>query len=107
MPPELKQWRETTPEERRRRALRVLQAGRVLYRAGGLTLEEALSDGSLESWWAKEIVREYVRTRNLTDWERSERQPRSSVYRVLDACIRRCRAKRGGWFVSPRLTEAV
>lgn len=102
MPPELRKFRETSPDEKKRRALRVLVEARRLYREKRGTLHECLSDGTLESWWAKEVVRHYVRALNLEQWEREQRQPRSTVYRTLDACIRKCRQLRGGWFVSPR-----
>ncbi len=102
VPEGLRPFEAAPPDERKRRALRVLLEARKKYRERFGTLEECLSDGTLESWWAKQILRSYVACLDLTQWEREQHQPRCTVYRTLDACIRVCRQQHGGWFVSPR-----
>lgn len=106
VPDQLQKFHHASPEEKKRRALRVLLLGRVNFRNRvDADLESCLSDGSLESWWAKEFLRAELGERNLSLW--SLRTRRADVYRVLDRVIRRCRAKPGGWFVSPRKAEAA
>jgi hypothetical protein len=106
VPDPLRKFQEATPEEKKRRALRVLLAGRVKFRNRVFPdLEACLSDGSLESWWAKEVIREAIGERDLRAW--SERVLRADVYRVLDRAIRKCRQLKGGWFISPRKSEAA
>lgn len=107
MPEPLRQFESAPPEERKRRALRVLLAGRKLYRAGHVDMEACLSDGTLESWWAKEVVRDLICERNIAQWSTTYPRRRADVYRVFDAAIRHCRQLRGGWFVSPRAAEAA
>lgn len=107
MPDQLRPFQHASPEEKKRRALRVLLEGRRLYRDRKGNLEECLSDGSLESWWAKEILRGIVWERDLTGWAAHPKTRRADVYRALDKAIRRCRQLRGGWFISPRPSEAA
>jgi hypothetical protein len=107
MPDQLRPFVSASPEEKKRRALRVLLEARRLYRDHKGTLEVCLSDGTLESWWAKEILRGIIWERNLTEWERHPRTKRADVYRVVDRAIRKCRQLKGGWFVGPRKAEAA
>jgi hypothetical protein len=107
MPDQLRPFVSASPEEKKRRALRVLLEARRLYRDRKGTLEACLSDGTLESWWAKEILRGIVWERNLTEWERHPKTKRADVYKAVDRAIRKCRQLRGGWFVSPRKAEAA
>lgn len=107
MPDPLAGFTAASPEEKKRRALRVLLNARRLYKQRAGDLHVCLSDGSLESWWAKEILRGIVGELDLSLWERHAYGGRAEVYRVLDRAIRRCRQLRGGWFVSPRAAEAA
>jgi hypothetical protein len=107
MPDELRPFSLAAPEEKKRRALRVLVEARRLYKARKGDLHACLSDGTLESWWAKEILRGIVGEPNLSLWEQRCYGGRAEVYRVLDRAIRKCRQLKGGWFVSPRKAEAA
>lgn len=79
--------------------------GALVDRKGRVSLYGALARGTLESEFAREVLREMLRTVDLVRWnDRAERE-RREVVRALQRAVRLCRAAMpvhsGGWRVAP------
>ncbi len=90
-----------THEEQLRMALPVLLAARHDVVIGRRTPLEAVADGTLGGWYARQALQRFAGL-DLAAWCRSTRK--SDQTRAFDRAIRLARAAfghKGGWAVSP------
>lgn len=87
----------------RARALGVLLAAAVFYRARKGTLSECVALGAgdepLDAEYARRVLRGVLWEQDLIGWEAHPTRRRAEVWRVLKTGIRWCSRRTGGWRV--------
>jgi hypothetical protein len=97
--------------EKLRRSCAVLKLARGFYRAGGITIYDALmraGDGQPQGVWARQIFQAAIGALDIDAWDPryNPTTRRADVYETFDRCITACRDLRGGWRVSAVKLEA-
>jgi hypothetical protein len=91
-----------SPSERTRRVRDVLLRGWRLYRAGSISMVDAISDAAgtdAAGEYAKISLRRVLLELNLTAWEEHPHRTRDDVHRLFRKAIGRLTPHRGGWLV--------
>jgi hypothetical protein len=95
----------------RARALGVLRAAAVFYRARKGTLAHCVvlgaGDEILDAEYARRVLRGVLWEQDLVGWESHPARRRSEVWRTLNTAIRWCSRRAGGWRVGGRERPAI
>lgn len=102
-PDALAPFHKASADEKRRRIRDVLQWGHSIYRRGGASMVEAVSEaaaGSATGYYALVELRRVLLELNLVAWEQHPHRTRADVHRAFKKAIGRLTPHRGGWRVS-------
>lgn len=102
-PDALAPFHKASASEKQRRVRDVLQWAHSIYRRGGASMVEAVSEaaaGSATGYYALVELRRVLLELNLVAWEQHPHRTRADVHRAFKKAIGRLTPHRGGWRVT-------